>query len=108
MNRFKEGLPGIEVIWTRSFDSVAFVVLERRIHLGRDRGRDFILHLKDILQVAVPFLGPQVMILFGINQLGGDPYPLTALADTALDDITHPELLGDVLEVHTFVFVGKA
>src|SRR6185437_16984962 len=66
---------------------------------GDDRPHDLVLHVEDVLELAVVALAPELISTLGIDKLDGDPQLLAGLADAAFDDVTNTELPSDLLDV---------
>ena len=69
--------------------------LERRHH----RVGDLILDREDVLVVAVVGLRPEVIAVVGSDQLRGDADALARAAHAPLEQVRHPQLLGDGRDV---------
>ena len=79
--------------------------------LGFDCSDDFpcdlVLQGKDVGQVAVVAVGPDVIAGRGVDQLGGDAHAIAALAHAALQHVTHAEFARDALYVDRLALVGE-
>ena len=75
--------PGIQAIGRPSFCPAAFHLID----LGRDRRHDrvgnLLLYLENIGKIRVETLGPQMATHLGVDQLAGDPDPITTPAHVA-------------------------
>src|SRR4029077_9589401 len=63
-----------------------------------DLACDLVLDGEDVGEFPVITVRPDVRARRGVDQLGGDAYPIVDLAYTALDHVAHPQLathLGD-------------
>ena len=69
---------------------------------------DLVLHGKEVNQLAVVALRPEVLAVHGVHQLRRDPQLLPGLLDTPLQYIAHAQLLSDLLHFHRLALVGEA
>ena len=69
--------------------------------------RDLILQFKHIGQFAVIAVGPDVIARRGVDQLGGDPHAVAALADTAFQHVAHAKFARGALYIHSLALVGE-
>src|SRR5687768_2571403 len=72
-----------------------------------DLPRDLVLQGEDVRQVAIVTIGPKMPAGCRIDELRGYPYPVAGPADAALDDILHPQLRPDLLDLHGSALVGE-
>jgi hypothetical protein len=70
--------------------------------------RDLVLNLKDVLQVAVIFLSPDVLPGFGVAELARDADPLCSGANAPFEDISDTEFARDLADVHHATLVNEA
>ena len=68
---------------------------ERELDPGRDGARHLALQREHVLQVALVALGPELRLVAGLDQLGGDADPAGVVADAALDDVVHAQVAPD-------------
>src|SRR5262249_13587882 len=81
------------------------------LHLRRDgtnyaRG-NVVLQVKDVLQLAIKAIRPQVRSRRGINELRCYPNSIGRFAHAALKDIPDAQITTHVLYVHSLVLVDK-
>ena len=71
------------------------------MHLeGRDDlAGDLVLDLEDVGELAVVALRPDVAAAAAIDQLGGNPHPISGLTDAAFEDVAYPEFAAHLSEV---------
>jgi hypothetical protein len=50
---------------------------------------------------------PEMLSIFGIDQLGGDSHPVTGFPDTALQYVSNSKLLGYLLNLDQLALIGK-
>ena len=62
---------------------------------GADKKAFVLEALENVLDRAVVFLGPQVRVVFGIDELCRNPKPVTRLPYRAFEDILHVEFTAD-------------
>src|SRR4051812_8628442 len=76
----------------------------------RDRYRlcDLVLHGKDVGEIAVIALGPDMIASPGLNKLRRDPDAVSRFAQTAFEHIADPKLPPDLLHVDCAALVGEA
>ncbi len=60
-----------------------------------DAGRNLVLDCKHVFEFLVERLGPEVITIRGIHQLGGHAYAVLRLADAAFEDCADAELPAD-------------
>src|SRR5262249_20320034 len=69
--------------------------LKPRRDTGHDVPGDLVLHGKDIFELAIVTLGPDLMPLLGIDQLSGYADAVAGAPDASLGDIAYAELAAD-------------
>ena len=69
---------------------------------------NIILNRKDISELAVVALGPDMSSGGGLDQLRRHPHAVGSLAHTAFQDIPHTEFSADILDRSRLAFVGEA
>ena len=74
---------------------------------GDDLARDLVLNGEDVLERAVVAFGPQVMPGRRLDELSGNAYLVSRLANAALEDVAHPQFAAHVLHPHRFSLVGE-
>ena len=86
--------PGAQVVGALRPCPLALCLAE----LGLDRAdqcrRDFVLHGKDVFEVAVVALRPDMIARCAFDQLRCDTNAIACLAHAAFEHISHPELAG--------------
>src|ERR1022692_5110861 len=98
-----------------SIDIVRPAVGEPRIfgwaecHFERvdDPARDVVLDFEDVRQVPVVALGPEVPACYSVDELAGNPDPITCLTHTAFEHVAHAEVAAYLLRVDRLALVGK-
>src|SRR5579871_1049305 len=73
----------------------------------RDRGRDLILHGKNVAQFPVKTLRPEVRSVRCIDQLSSDANPVSRAADAAFEDSADAECFGNAANVLLFAAESK-
>ncbi len=93
----------------RVFAHEAFFFIFRQLHRQYRHYllRYLILQCKNIFKVPVIALCPKMTPRLAIHQLCCDPNPGPSLAHTALQHITHPELLAHLLNLYRLPLVGE-
>jgi hypothetical protein len=61
-----------------------------------DLASDLLLHSKNVLQVALVVLGPEVLVGTRIDELRGDAYAPGVPSHAAFEDVSHPQLARDL------------
>ena len=74
---------------------------------SHDLFRNFILQGKNVRQVAVVSIGPDVIAGCGVDELRGDAHAIAALAHAALQHVAHAEFAGDALHVDGLALVDE-
>ena len=77
----------------------------QRLH---DVPRDLVLHREDVLQIAIVSLGPEMITVGHVDELGGDSQPVPGFADASLHDGRHVELLAHLADVLFFPLKANA
>ena len=72
-----------------------------------DPTRDLVLQGEEIAGVAIEWLGPQMRVALGVDQLRANAYLLARSLDAPLQHITHTELAADPARVDGPVTVGQ-
>src|SRR5882672_4161855 len=72
-----------------------------------DRARQLVLDRKDVPQVAVIRLGPEMVAVPCTDQLGHDPQRVAVAAHTSLEYGADAELLGDLADADILSFEGE-
>ena len=75
--------------------------------LAGDGSRDLVLHCEYIGHFAVVAIRPQVMTAGGIDQLGGDPYPVAGPADAAFKHVANAEFARNLADIDGRTLVGE-
>ena len=78
------------------------------LHFGGERQRDLVLHRKDVGEVAVEAVRPDMHAGRRVDQLRGDPDSIGCLADASLEHEAHAELSCDLAHIHRAPLVGEA
>ena len=82
--------PGIEAFRRFAQRTLTLAAGQLRLDGGDDGMGQLVLDGEDVFQVAVIALGPDMLVLSSIDQLGGHPHPLARTPDTSFQDIAHP------------------
>jgi Tetratricopeptide repeat len=99
--------PRIKAVRRLACRTLALVAFDCRQDRGRDAHGDLVLHCKNIRQVAVVALRPQMPASRCLDQLHRDPHPIADLAHTAFEDIAHAEVAADLPYVDRLALVGE-
>ena len=70
-----------------------------------DGGGDLILNVKNIRELAVVAIGPDVLVGAPIDQLDDHPNAVSGFSDASLEQIVGAELAGDTAEVNGLTLV---
>ena len=100
-------IPGIEILRRAILRADAFGLQQLGLNCGHNFLGDLVLQRKDVRQIAIVMVGPQVLTGRSVDQLGGDAYAVAALANAALQDIAHAQVGPDLAYVNSLTFVGE-
>src|SRR5215471_10794621 len=87
--------------------ALAFGARQRRLDSGGDARSDVVLHRKDIGQVAVVSLSPEMGAGGNIDKLAADAHPLPGPAHATFEDITDAKVTANLPEIDGFSFVSE-
>jgi hypothetical protein len=99
--------PGIDAVRLLIRRPEPFLCIEVRLHRGDNPFGDVILNVEDILHLTVVLFGPDVLPGLSVDQLASNTNTLASRADTALEHVPNPKVLGDLPDVHCLTFVNK-
>ena len=74
---------------------------------GHDSLRDPVLKREDICQRSVVSIRPDESAGGGIDELGVDAHPVTGPANATEEQVSHAELMRNVLHTHAATLVGE-
>ncbi len=80
---------------------------ERHLQCRHDLLRDVVLDFEDIGKFPIVTLGPDVAAARSVNQLGGDPNPISGLANAAFESEPDAELAAYLRDVERLVLVDE-
>jgi hypothetical protein len=100
-------IPGIEVFWRAVLRTDAFGLQQLGLNCGNNLLGDLVLERKNVGQIAVVVVSPQVLAGRAVDQLGGDAHAAAVLADAPLKDVTHPEFAPDLAYVDRLAFIDE-
>ena len=86
-------------------DGGAFALRNFRLELGGDRPGDFALNGKEIRDIAIVGLRPEVGIGAGIDELRVDAQMIAGALHAAFEEMRHAEFLSDLPQVTRFGLV---
>src|SRR6476660_5463162 len=72
-----------------------------------NRAHQFVLDDKDVIQVTIVTLSPEMISSRRFDQLGSHTDPIACLADAAFDDVLRTEFASDPPHVSSFVAILK-
>lgn len=83
--------------------------LRQQLHfeLFDDRQCDLVLNGENVRQLTVEPLGPKLISVAGVDQLGGDPEPIAHLLDTTLEEGVDVEPPSDLTKIHGLASEGE-
>src|SRR5262249_34374328 len=81
---------------------------EAQLHLARDGFAKVSLHVKNVVEVAVEVLGPDMGLVLDADQLGADANFSSFLARAALQYVIRPELLADLASRLLATLIGHS
>jgi hypothetical protein len=79
---------------------------EMDLELIGDGGGDFILDGEDVGHLAVVTLGPEMVSIRGLDELGRHADAVTGLADAPFQNMLDAELAGDLRNFHILALEG--
>src|SRR6185503_19833455 len=91
--------PGFEVIGRLAQHALPFGLGKRRLDEAGDARRHFLLHGKDVAEVAVVTFRPDVRPRNRVDQLRGNAHPVAALPDRALEHVAYAQLATDLSDI---------
>src|SRR5262245_29097569 len=100
-------VPRTEILWRAALGANDLGFQQLWLDRGDDFLSDLVLERKNIAQVTVAAVGPNVLLSRGVNKLGVDAYTVAALAHAALQDVANAKFAGGTLHIDGFSFVGK-
>src|SRR6516162_9646529 len=72
---------------------------ELNAQFGGDRLGYFILNRKDVIELAIVFLGPRLQSVFHVDQLHVDAHLIAGLLQTPFENMCYSKCLPDFLQV---------
>jgi len=76
-------------------------------HLGNASLGDLVLHCKDVGEIAVVALGPDMVADLGLDQLRSDADPIAGFTQAAFEHISHTQLASDLFHIDREASVGQ-
>ncbi len=98
---------GIEVLGWRPVNAPPLLGQQLDLQLVDDAARDLALDGKDVGELTVVAVGPEVTAVLAVDELGGDAHARAGLADAAFQDEFDPEILAHLVHLHRLALVGK-
>ena len=98
---------GLDIGLLRLADGALLLVSQHATQRLDDVARDLVLDGEHVLQLPVVALGPELVAVGDIHQLGGEAQHAPGLANAALEDGVDLELLADGTDVLAFSLEGK-
>lgn len=68
---------------------------------------DFILNGKNVGQVTVVAVSPDMAAVVRVDELSCDANALSRLAHTAFEHVSHPEFPADLIDLHRLALIGE-
>ena len=95
------------VVGGRSLDGL--LLLPEQLHLQLlDNGvGNFVLDGKDIRQIPIETFSPDMAAVFRVDKLARDADSGSSFSYTSLKNVTHSQLLADLLHLDRFIFVSE-
>ncbi len=100
--------PSLDIVGRRVVQSRLFALGEPDLHFRCEDQGDFILDGEDVIDGAVVTFRPEVRAVLRIDQLGRCPDAVAALANAALQNVSHTELLRRLADIDRTPFVNEA
>ena len=98
-------LPSIEAIWRLAPRTLAFDAGHFRLDCSHDRFGYLVLQSEHVVEITVITLRPDVASRLPVDQLGADAHFAAALADTSLQHVPDPEIVGHGTDIRRMSFV---
>ena len=99
--------PGVDAVGRLRGRPKALLDVEVRLDRRDDALGDLVLDRKEVAQLAVVAIGPDVLADLGVDELRRHPHAPAGDAHAALEDVADAELLGDLAHVCRLAFVGE-
>ncbi len=106
-HRLHDQIPGVDALRRSRLSACGLGDENLRCHRADDAVRDLVLKRKDISQLAIVFIRPQMIAVDRIDQLAGHAHAIGGPAYAALQDVPHAELGGDVADIDGLALIGK-
>src|SRR6266566_974410 len=103
-----EKVPCMQRRHSFSLDAQSLGGANLRLNPSRDGGRDFVLQLEKVLEIAVVAFRPQLPSALGLHQLSCNAHALPDLAEAALNQVLGPERQTDPAHVAASSLEGEA
>src|SRR4029077_14825333 len=100
--------PGLDVSGRGIVQSCLFAIGQLNMHFGCEDEGDFVLDGENIVQGAVVTFGPEMRTVYCVDQLRRDPDAVPALANAALQNVSHAELLRRLANIDRTTLVNEA
>ena len=98
---------GVEAFRRLALAAVVFGSIEFGFDGGSYPLCDLVLHRKNVRDLAVVALGPDMVSGGAVDQLGGDPHPVARSSHAAFEHIAHAKLAADLLHIDSTAFVSE-
>ena len=99
--------PSVEICRRPAHRTLALRIGYCRGNSDRRRFGDFVLHRKDVGEIAIVTLGPDMLAALGLNTLRGDANAIAGFAQAAFEHIAHTKFAADLLHVDRTALVGE-
>src|SRR5262249_2774753 len=106
--RPNDAFPCVEASGRFAFTAKAFCSIKLRLDCRHHSLGDVVLHRKDVGQLTIVSLSPNIIAGFCFNHLHNNAHPVSTSSHRAFQNITHAEFKADLLYVDFPSFVGKA
>ena len=91
--------PGLDIGGRRVAQPRLFALGQPDLHLGCQDEGDFVLDGENVVDGAVIAFRPEVRAVVGVDQLRRDPDAVAALANAALQNVSHTKLLRRLTDI---------
>jgi len=99
--------PRIDAVGRLARGAVALFGIKVRLDRGDDALGNVVLHREDVMQVAIVFLGPDMLAGFRVDELSGDADLLARRAHAAFEHVAHTEIARDLAHIDRLAFVDE-
>ena len=97
----------LEVLGWRTIENLLLFRQQLDLQLVDDGVGDLVLNGKDVCEIPVIPVSPDVTTILALDELGGDAHARAGLADASFQNKFDPEILADLLHLYRLALIGK-